>query len=283
MPDDIDPNAPAAPPAQPPAQPAPAAAPAPPAAAPAAAAARRPMASDLDDETLAARLERERKKGQEEATQKLLKQLGVSSLDEAKAAKDAAAKAATEADAKRKAEMSEIDRLKVDLQAANERAERLATEKEALEQERQAEQAEQTFVRAATKHVDPSMVDAAKLLLANEIRRRAKEDPGEEFTERDAERFFRRLVANNPRFAMQAPQDPAAAAAAAAAAKAAAPVRKVLNVGAPPTRTPGGAPPKPTPETPGTRSDGRTLLPGQPNSLSRREAVEAAKREGYNI
>jgi hypothetical protein len=234
------------------------------------------MVSDLDEETLAARLERERKRGQEEATAKLLKSLGYASPEDARAAKAKADESAAEIDKRRKAEMTEIDRLKAELETANKRAADLQAAKEALEQEQAAAQADQTFTRAAQKHVDPSMVDAARLLLASEIRRRARDEPDEEFTERDAERFFKRLAASNPRFAVQAAD-------AGAAPAQPPPVRRVITTGAPPSRSAAPGQPKPAPVSPAMDRSGKTFLPGEANSMSRAEAVAAARRDGYSI
>ena len=278
MPDEFDTNTqqPLATPPGPPVPPVVAPAPlAPPQAPQAGAQARRPMVSDLDEETLAARLERERKRGQEEATAKLLKSLGYASPEDARAAKAKADESAAEIDKRRKAEMTEIDRLKAELEMANKRAAELQAAKEALEQEQAAAQADQTFTRAAQKHVDPSMVDAARLLLASEIRRRARDEPDEEFTERDAERFFKRLAVSNPRFAVQAAD--------AGAPAQPPPVRRVITTGAPPSRSAAPGQPKPAPVPPTMDRSGKTFLPGEANSMSRAEAVAAARRDGYSI
>lgn len=225
----------------------------------------RPRVDDLSDEVLEARLQRERRKGREETLAGLLGKFGAKDEAELEARVRAADALSSENEKKKRSEMSELEQVRADLAATRAENERLKTEKQSAEEARTAVEQEQVFRRACAKHVDPSMADAALMLLARHVRQKVEESPDEEFSERDAERFFRALVAKNAKFSPSAP-----------------PARKPVSTGAAPPSPPPGSPPAGAAPAGGGTLNGKTVLPGRPNSMSPAELAQYAKSRGLS-
>lgn len=166
------------------------------------------------------------------------------------------------AEADRLAQMSEIERAKHE--ATRARAEALRYRSELVQaQEREVVRDQTAFVeRIASQHVNPAALEEASLAFARAV---ATTDPKvvARWSEKDVATWFRQYVAKKPFMAATAGQ----------------PARRV-------ERAPAGSaqpPPRPRqPATAATASSSKTFRPGQPNSMSRAEAREEAKRRGFS-
>jgi hypothetical protein len=244
---------------------------------------RNPVpAAALGDEGLRSKLRRT----EEAARRKLLSDLGVDDPNtfktriEQERAELARLKKAEE-DAKR-SQMTEVERYRADLEAARaETAKRDARIAE-LEETIYAGQGDAMARAAAAPHVDPEFADYALVLLKRSLHGMSDEQIAEATTEGAMRRFFRRLVAERPKLARaaepEAPTNPPRSVAAAAPRRPAqqpVPKRQV----APPSalRRAAGAPaqrPAPSPakqDARGGELNGKTVKPGQPNSMTKAE------------
>lgn len=249
----------------------------------------------IPPDALKARLERAAEQGRAP----FLKALGVKSEAEAQE-KLAKLKAAEEESEKRRlAEMSEVEALKTQLAAKDQRIAELEAQLASHEQEREHEQQEQTVARVAGEQVMPKALKLFRLDLAAHIKKLAQTNPdlAERFGERGIRRFMEKWLKDNPEFARAAtqeetaPQAPAAGArtqgspparpgAAPAGKTPVAPVRKPVTTGVPQRKNPavqvGTQPGSPA------GMNGKTARPGQPNSMSPVEVKAFAAKHGVN-
>lgn len=165
-------------------------------------------------------------------------------------------------DEKRKrAAMTEQQRIEADLKRAREENERLRTQ--LVEKETAIAHAQQnsSIDGVAKGLIDETWMEYAKYELAKHVKGLDKRQL-ERFGERDVRRFFEKLIKEKPQFKRQEPAPPEV-------------VRKPINAGAP-----APAPkPKPRTDSPG-EVGGKTFKPGQSNSMSRSEVREQARKMG---
>lgn len=250
----------------------------------------------IPDAALKARLDRARAQGQEP----FFRALGVKTEAEAKEKLAKLAMAEQEGEKRRLAELSEVERLKAELDAERQKNAALEQRLASHEQEREHEQHEQVVVRVAGEQVIPKALKIFRIDLAAHVKRLGETNPelAEKFNERGIKRFTDKWLRENPEFAKQAaPADaaagekppvvvpPARGATPPTGARPAQPVpqRRALTTGIPPRKNPappvnaGGAAP------PGTMN-GKTARPGQPNSMSSAEVKQFAAQNGirYN-
>lgn len=270
----------AAPPRPPPA--APPAGASPPAGAPAAP--PRPTTSSLPPEALSARLARERRAA--------LRELGIEDPVAFKKQREAEqaelARLKEQEEAGKRAQMSELQRIQADLEA--ERAARQAADAKVreLEEIRVAHEQEQVVRSNALRYVDPEMYDYARVDFQRHVRELERRDPKKlaAMGEDEIDRFFKDLVKKKPRLA---PTPPAGSPPAGAPPKvetkqplarpgtpprAARPTPPASRVGAPPPRQP------PAPAAPPSPTNGKTIKPGMPNSMSKQELDAELRRQG---
>jgi hypothetical protein len=225
----------------------------------------RVKVSDLPDEALQPRLQAER--------QQLLKELGIEDpkkfVSEREQREQELARFRKEEEKRKRAAMSEQQKLQADLDAVRKERDELAQRFEQLEQERISDQQEAVVQRTAQKHVDPEMYAYARYEFVQHVQKLASEDPKalDELDEKAVDKFFRELVKQRPKFALAAGEAP----------KPPEPVKKPITTGPGPK----AAPPAPAKGAPaGTSTDGKTFRPGQPNSMSKQEVREALRKQG---
>lgn len=255
----------------------------------------RPRVSvdDLPEDALLKRLDTAKRQGGEEAVNALLKELGLESVDALKATAAEAKKLRDAEDARKRAQMTETDRLKSDLTKRDEELARARAKIAELEEGHAASETEVVVSRIAAKYVDPEMY----LYAAHEFRQHVRElerqkiDLDETVDEAYVDKFFRGLVKRKPKLAAapaapaSKPEDPPKPPAGAAPPKPApkpaprpvpAPARRPLSFGGPPR---GAAPPAP-PAPPGTSINGKDVRPGRANSMNKAELREHLKGKG---
>lgn len=167
-----------------------------------------------------------------------------------------------EAEDRKRAEMTEVERLKHDL-ARHRRAEMQAKAEARALQERQSIREQQSSVeRLAGKHVSQGYVSMATLALREHLRGLPPREV-DRWTDRDVANWFKRFANKRPEIALSA------------RSRARAPI--------------GARKPSPRPATTPTStsatggSNGAKIFrPGQSNSMSRTEARAAAKKLGYS-
>lgn len=228
-------------------------------------------------ETLKARLEREHRKlyrellgteNPEEAKKKLEE---MKALDKRLEEQNERLKKYEAAEEKRKREqMTEEQKLKADLERQRKEAEEWKKRFEEQKTEILYQRQDTTITSIAQEYVDPKLLKYAKRELAEHTTSLPK-DKLAKFGERDIKRFFEKFVKDNPHFAKKAetPAEP-----------------KKEEEPKPPVRKPITTGPKPekAPAKPASRTDdgtgGKTFRPGQPNSMSKAEVREAARKQG---
>lgn len=174
---------------------------------------------------------------------------------------DAIEKQAEEA---KRAQMTETQKMQHDIVKARGERDRYRTEL-AMAQEREVMREQSVFVeRIAGGHVNPAALEEASVAFARAV---SKTDPKivAKWTERDINTWFKSYVARKPFMGRTA-------------APSAEPQRRVVE-------RPGGAmrpAPRPTAPASSQANGGKTFRPGQPNSMTRAESREEAKRRGYN-
>lgn len=168
-----------------------------------------------------------------------------------------------EAEERRRAEMTELERYKSDLAA--ERRRREAAERKVLEAERRRrfDKQDAAITRIAGSHVDADLVEDAALLFARHVQS-LDGDKVKKMSEKDVAKWFADFVKRKPAWKRSddapPPEKPKP--------------KQPVTTGTPPTG-------QPEPVAGAGNPSGKTFKPGQPNSMSREE-VEAYKREkGY--
>lgn len=247
---------------------------------------RKPVSTaQIPDEALNARLERNRRQTED----KYLKMLGVKSEAEAKAKLDSLKSAEQEGEKRRLAELSEVERLKAEGLAKDQRIAQLESQLAERDQEREHEQHEQVIVRVAGESIKPNALRLYKLDLAQHVKKLAATNPelAEKFGERGIRRFTDKWLKENPEFAKASVDAAAQAGAGNAPAKPApgarpAPaqpglVRRPVTTGAPVRKI--GAPPV-NGQAGGANGlfNGKTPKPGRPNSMTPQEFKEFVKQ-----
>ncbi len=186
-----------------------------------------------------------------------------------------AAEHRTKDEERRRAEMSERERLEADL--AKERAERERAQAELTDLRQQAtvEKQTQQLTEIAGKHVAPQFTRYAIVDFNRHLRTLSVEDH-RRLTPRAIERWFAKYAEENSVFAAT----PAPKSAPKAPAQPVAPTRRE---GISTTRAAKGGPPRPAAPSAPTRGDlykGKTPKPGLPNSMNRTELREYMNAKG---
>lgn len=228
---------------------------APPAAAPPAAPAGKRVHT-LDDAALNDRLARARR-------QALIDVHGTDDVEAIRAKLARTEALEKEADERKRAQMSEVERLQHDLARERQRAVAASTEARDL-RERQEIREQQTVIESiASRHVAPRYVGMASRELREHLRAL---DPKvvDGWTDREIAKWFQTFATKQPEIA----------------ASAAARARQRTPVGAN-TQTPRPATSQSTPTSSAGTNGGKTFRPGQPNSMTRAEAREAARKQGF--
>lgn len=242
-------------------------------------------AAAIPADALKVRLDRAKQQGQEV----LFRELGVKTEAEAKAKLAELKNAGAEAEKRRLAEMSEIERLKAENTAKDQRIAQLEAMLAERDQERDHEQHEQMVARVAGESISPKALPLFKLHLAQHVKKLAQSNPdlAAKFGERGVRRFQEKWVKENPEFAVQAPTVTTTQGAAKPGATntqtkppQAAPTRRPVTTGVP-VRKPGAPPVN---QANGALIGGKTMKPGQANSMSGQEVKAAAAKLGitYN-
>jgi hypothetical protein len=250
---------------------------------------RKPVGTaQIPDEALKVRLDRERRKTEDEYFQLL----GVKTKAEAKAKLDSLKNAEQEGEKRRLAELSEVERYKAELATAQQRIAQLESQLAERDQEREHEQHEQVIVRVAGESIKPNALRLYKLDLAQHVKKLGQTNPelAEKFGERGIRRFTDKWLKENPEFA-KASVDATQASAGNAqkppvtgarpAGTQSAPVRRPVTTGAPVRKI---APPPVNGQPSGANGvlNGKTIKPGRPNSMTPQEVREYARLQGVN-
>jgi hypothetical protein len=247
--------------------------------------------SQIPDDALKSRLDRARAQGQDG----VFRLLGVKTEAEAKAKLDSLTKAGTEAEQRRLAELSEVERLKAEGVAKDRRIAELEAQLAEHNERHEHEQHDQVITRVAGEVLTPKAMRLYKLDLAQHVKKLHATNPelAEKFGERGIRRFTDKWIKDNPEFAKAtteaapaaAPIVPAAktgvrpAAAPAARQGQPLPVRRPVSNGAPARQG------QPLPAASGAGGapgmlNGKTVRPGQPNSMTSAEVKAFAARRG---
>ena len=230
-------------------------------------------ADQLPEDALKARLEQAKRVAAQEARAAAFKELGIEDPDKFRSERE-------RTDAELKRYKADVDRLT----AENAQLRQQLNE---LQESQVFSKQEQVVDSIASKYVRPRLVRAARIEFAVHMNELAKTDPKavDEYTDRDVERWFKKL-ASDPDWAI--PKTPEAPAAGAAGAPGAAPGKgqeapKPPERRAEPVRRPAGSPPPrqgtPKPVVNGAGAE-KTLKPGQKNSMTRQEVAEHMRKNG---
>lgn len=159
-------------------------------------------AAAIPADALKVRLDRAKQQGQEV----LFRELGVKTEAEAKAKLAELKNAGAEAEKRRLAEMSEIERLKAENATQAQRIAQLEAMLVERDQERDHEQHEQMIGRVAGESITPKAMRVFKFDLAQHVKKLAGSNPdlAAKFGERGVRRFLEKWVKENPEFAVQA-------------------------------------------------------------------------------
>lgn len=210
-----------------------------------------------------------------------LKELGAKDEAEAKQKLAELKKAGEEREKQRLAEMSEIERYKTELQTAQARIAELEAMIAQHEEAKEHEQHEQVIGRVAGEVLAPKALRLFKLDLAQHVKKLHASNPelAEKFGERGIRRFADKWLKENPEFAKPSDTtqtttaDKPTTSAAKPAPTQTAPVRRPVTTGAPQRR-----PAPPQVQAGDGLVNGKTLRPGQPNSMSSQEVAAHVKR-----
>lgn len=230
-----------------PAQPAATATPAAPGAAPAA-----PRRVTMAEDDFKGRLARAKR-------QALADLLGTDDAEAIKAKLARAEALEKEADERKRAEMSEVERLQHDLARQRQVALRAQAEARALREQQEIREQQRAVETIAARHVAGKFVGMASRELREHLR---SLDPKavDGWTEKDIAKWFQAFAAKQPEIA------------ASARTRTKAPIGASTQAPRPATDLPSS--------TAGTNG-GKTFRPGQSNSMTRAEARESARKLGY--
>lgn len=227
---------------------------------------------EISEVGLKARLDRAKRQAAEEARAAVLAELGIT--DKAQLTKEREeAKALREAQEKAERErMTREEQLSKDLEA--ERAKREKAEATSQQATRTATYAQEDarITQIAIRHVDASSsvkVKAAKIEFSDYVER-LTEAQRARLSEASIDRWFRRFIKDNPDFAPRAAEPPAGAPAPKP------PVTRPIHAPAP--KAPRAATPQSQDPTMG--ANGKTTLPGKPNSMNKQELRDHLKKRG---
>jgi hypothetical protein len=209
----------------------------------------------FDDAALNERLARAKRQG-------LIDTFGTADADAIKAKLAKADALEAEAEARKREQMTEVDRLKHDLAAAQQTAQRARAEASTIRERQMVQEQQGVVERIASKHVAGAYVQDAAFLFAKHLRDNVQAEDLAKYTEKDIAKWFQTFAARRPAFAVTQTRTR--------------------------TRAPVGSPaPAPRPNAPASALNappgggGRTMKPGQPNSMTREEARAEARKNGF--
>lgn len=247
----------------------------------AAAQGQRPTTADLPEHVLKFRLDQERERGAKKAEEALFAKYGVTSQAELDAKlkrfdelSESEKKRAAEEEEKKRASMSSEERLRSENEQLKARIRELEGQVAAANGRVNAMKQAQVVRAQAADFVDPDFVEEAELLFASHVKRlrEAGDDaaiakygkPGE------VRGFFRDLVAKKPKMAKP---DATASTNGNGKPAAAPPAKRPITTGAAPARAV-----PPARQVPAAQ-EGKTLRPGQKNSMNDKEAADAIAKK----
>lgn len=237
--------------------------------------------NQVPPESVAARIERERRRilREEYGTDDMARVAQIRDQRKSEAERFKALSSAEEA--RQREAMTAQQRLEADLAKERERAAALETQIQGLKEAQVIDRQTAQLSEIASKYIDPSLSEWA----LSKFQRHLREMPVEQIkrlTPRAIERWFSKFAEDNPRARKELPgatKTPDQVPAKVEPAAAPSPRRVPLATtparagGAPKPRAPGGP-------TPGGTVGGKTLKPGQPNSMTRAEVTEYMKTKG---
>lgn len=226
-------------------------------------------AAAMPPEQFNVRLRRER----EASDRKWAEAAGVKTPDEMKAKLAKLAELEAKETESRLAEMTELDRVKAQLAAANEEIAQLRAATEEAQTETAREREVRILEGIGGKVLKPRYVRVALTEFREHLRTLEKEDV-ETMKPREVERWFSTYAKENPELALGDPAEQPAAAVAAPVAAVKPAARRPITNGRPPPKRPDGGPV--TTDAP-HMLHGKTVRPGQPNSMTPAEVRAFAK------
>lgn len=250
----------------------------------------RPRVGDLGEEALSARLARAKEAAVREYREKIKAATGGIDDPDALASKwkEHQGLSAKEEE-RRRAEMSEVERLKADLVRHQQEAEQYKSQLQQMQQERESERYNQQVVQTAGQYLTPAGVKVARIEFAEHCNTLKKQQPDQlkryEKNPKLVDLWFRNWSKKNPDFsankAAQQQTQPQGTPPAQEQRRAAPPQRQPITNGSAPRRQ--GMPGKVTPgQDPSRGLNGKTVRGGQQNSMSPAEIREYAKQHGIN-
>lgn len=196
--------------------------------------------------------------------QALIETFGTDDPAQIKALKDKAATLEKEAEERKRAAMSETERLKHDLAMERQARQRVRAELEQVRERQVVQEQQQVVERIASRHVAPQYVQDAAFLFAKHLRDNVAPADLVKMTDKDIGKWFQTFVNRRPAFSASATTR----------------TRPRAPAGAP---APAPRPQAPQPAVkPDATMNGKSLKPGQPNSMTREEARAFARKSGYS-
>lgn len=235
-----------------------------------------------------------RRQTEERTRAALLAELGIQDPKAFKTQREREAeelRAFKEAEEQRKREaMSEQERLATDLERERERVAALESELTELRETKIADEQRAKLEAAASKFINPKFLRyAVRTDFRTYVQELAKTDRKalKALDDRAVERWFREWAKDNPEMALKAAEAPPAPAPE-TPSKPAAPSgkpteRKVIKRPITTGPSPRAVVPTPAPGTGNGTATQKTFRPGQPNSMSKREAREEAAKLGIRL
>lgn len=162
-----------------------------------------------------------------------------------------------------RAQMSELERLRADLKAKDEKLTEASTQLETIRSEREFERTDSVVMTTATKYVDPKYAGVAAIQFGQYVRDELDDKEAKAMTTKDMAAWFEEYAKENPALAVKAPKAPKEEPAAR---------REPLNNGAPERK------PSPRPDAQGSK----TAKLGQANSMTSEEWAAYKKQHGIS-
>jgi len=162
-----------------------------------------------------------------------------------------------------RAQMSELERIKADLKARDEKLQETTSQLEQLRAEREFERTDSVVMSTAAKYIDPQYADVAAIKFGQYVRDELTEKEASRLTTKDIAGWFEDYAKEHPALAAKKPREPKEPEAR----------REPLNNGAPER--------KPAPK-PDTTTGSKTAKLGQANSMTDAEWQEFKKKNGFS-
>lgn len=227
----------------------------------------------LSEEGLKARLDRAARKAAAEARAAALKELGIEDPEKYKSDKSELAKLREQAEAREREKLSTEERLKADYEA--EKAKREAAEAKLKEVKVTSvyDKQDAKIQQIGSAHVAPKYWNYARHQFVEHIATLTPQQTAR-MNDKDVERWFAKFVRDEPAFGHPSGEAPKA--------EPVKPRRRPITTTKPAARV--ETPPNPAKASsdPSASPDGKTIKPGQPNSMNRGELNAELKRRGIS-